>query len=89
MINRFMVNNGEVGPTVQYAPKSILINTNAGIRNPKLVNLVKYFYKNCALATAVITEEISIEVQGVNNTWNASTIIVTNGEINGTHFNTS
>lgn len=88
-IIRFKIINTELGPTVQQSPKSIVVSTASGVRPPKLVNLVQYYYSNCAVTAPKITETVTIEVADSAGVWSTSSITVINGDFDSTKLNVS
>lgn len=82
---KFTIKNTELGPTIQQAPKTIVVNLQDGIRPPKLSGVIQYFYSNCAITNSKITEAISIEVwDTTTSAFIASSIMVNNGDFDKT-----
>lgn len=86
---RFKIINTELGPTVQQAPKSIVVNMAPGARPPKLIGLVQYYYSNCAVTAPKITEAVTIEVANSAGTFASSNIAINNGDFDNTQLNIS
>lgn len=56
----FTVGNSEYGPSAIQFPQSVVVNLDQTIRPPQLSGLVSYYYSNCNVTNAAITENITI-----------------------------